>query len=170
MDYEVFGIIMFTFIFVVGAIAFYTARKARKEREEHDRRIKERLAKLREESYQKTVRANSTPIYKGSTYKKTSYSTASDTRQMSNTDDDTLATMLLMNQISNNNMPIFVDTTPSYSYTSSSSDDSCSRSSYSSSDDSSSRSSSYSSYSSSDSSSSYDSGSSDSGSSSSSCD
>lgn len=160
-------------IFIFGAVALtvgaglrmmYVIRRENKEREERHRLAMKRLEDMKREFEEKARKANSVPITKqSSSYNSRDYSSTrvyrntSDTRQMSS-DDDSLATTLLMNNIMQNNMPVFVDTTPSYSYSSSSSsDDSCSRSSYS--------------YSSSDSysSSSYDSGSSDSGSSSS-CD
>lgn len=155
-------------VVAAGVRFIYVLRKERKEREERHRLAMERLADMKRELDEKMRKANSAPISKVTKttdryIPSNGYAPARRATVVDN-DDDSLATMILMNQISNNNMPVFVDTTPapSYSY-SSSSDDSCSRSSY----DSSSSSSSYSSYSS-DSSSSYSS--SDSGSSSSGCD
>jgi hypothetical protein len=165
--------ILWLVVFAVGGLivlaAAYSERKSYLlKKKEMERAIASyRLMEERADAARRAARAErmtyeriSTPVQKAPTVtSKTTTRRSEPTYSRSvATDSDEVANMIMMN-----NMVAAMDTTPSYSYSSSSSDDSCSRSSYESSS-----SSSYSSYSSSDSSSSYSS--SDSGSSSSGCD
>jgi hypothetical protein len=160
--------------FLVVLFAAYSARKTYISKTEEMKRsiASYRLMEERADAERRKARDQrlySAPVYKtpdvkssltSTTTKKKTTSTPSNGYARRTADDsDDVTNMIMMN-----NMVASMDTTPSYSFSSPSSDDSCSRSSY----ESSSSSSSYSSYSSSDSSSSYSS--SDSGSSSSGCD